>query len=134
MSKEITVLNLSRKPDKQGDIIDKNCKIDFSELGKVTLNYKEGPENCLGIVNFKKLKTKVKAKIKFFDEHPMYTDLKAMVEAGIKLYPAIGGTIERKDGNKITKMKITELALCPNVNVDPNIKPIGKELFDEKRR
>lgn len=108
-----TILICDGSPDSQGDSFPSIDGIEFSDIVPVTRKF--DLRQRIGMAKLEKVDDRVKFSFDWqFDAKP----------PEFALYPYVGGTIKKKDGNKVLECVIEQISLGTTPNADSRIEPV----------
>ena len=113
-----TLAILDGHVDNQGECFSSGCNVDFAEKVKVTHEFKEGSENCLGDALLYRDEDKIKYTITINND-------KLSLECLKELTPAIAGKILKKEGCMLNHISIESVGLTLNPS-DTRLKKLGE--------
>lgn len=113
--------------DGNGDIMPSDANVEFSERILLTKNFSTMTENILGEAKLTRQDNDFYIEdVKIFDDAARQTIIEA------NLYPAIGGMIKKREGDKVTDFTIEQVCFSVGPNVDPDIKSVKEQLEEQK--
>lgn len=115
--------------DGNGDIMPEDANVEFSEKIVLTKNFSLKPEDIVGEAKLVRQNNDF-----YIEDTKIYDDTvrQTILDAG--LYPAIGGMIKKRDGEKVTDFTIDQVCFSVGPNTDPDIKPVKEQLMSQSKQ
>jgi hypothetical protein len=123
--KDVLVLTLSEIPDLNNDIMPTDMSISFPETIPITENYYR--DKVIGTGVLKKVGNNVFLDLEIDKDSTPAT----ITLSNLPIWPWIAGSVNKRNGDWIEDITITEVGLCYNKNVDPTIKPLNYYLLNK---
>lgn len=123
-ARNVLVLNLTYRPDVQGDIIPPECHVTFNN--PVPIIYEFDYQKVIGKAYLMRIQDTIVADLQMVSGIDEEEEAKSLIQ---KMHPAISARKTQAYENHILGLDITAIAVSYNRNVDEFITELGDKVF-----
>lgn len=127
-ARNITILNLNRRPDRQGDIFPPECYVTFKN--PVVVVYEYDYSRVLGKAYLMRVQNTIVADLHIISGIEDDGEAKTLIQ---QMYPSISARVNERVDKHVFQIEITAVSMGFTENADEFIEPLGRRVVRDRK-